>query len=40
MQYVETPLLHGAPSEFLDFLREKVGFVAMERVIEGKLPYP
>lgn len=39
MQYVETPMLHGASSEFLNFIREKVGFVAMERVIEGKVFY-
>lgn len=36
MQYVETPLLDDVPSYLIDFLRDNIGFVKMDRVLDGK----
>ena len=38
-EYVETPLLNGVPSFFVDYLRDKVGLVEMEKVVAGMHRY-
>ena len=38
-EYVNTPLLSDFPSSLTDFLRDRVGFVELEKVIAGKHPH-
>ena len=35
-EFVETPLLNDAPSGLIDYIRDKVGFVEMKKVVAGK----
>lgn len=35
-EYVETPLLEDVPVFLRDYFRDQMGFVKMERILEGK----
>lgn len=35
-EYVDTPLLEDLPAVLRDYLQNQVGFVKMERVLEGE----